>query len=344
MKVPSSLLAVALLSALSSTGVHARSVDFAPSSNIKYNPSRFQKQAFKPASNDLQARGGGPVTVVTDEARRIAKVTYLFDKIWAGATLIFLILWVKSLMNFQDSDYVDTFPNFNKMVLEDGFCNKISPAPFPPTQTLCGIVDLILVVGSYFILGDKVKGADGKLSMGFLTSAIYTLIHGATHYSVQKNPGIAKGPLWIPGDLKMSIIGTVLMSVVMIFAPALLYLILDSIDVENALSISGGYWVAIIAFFAVFLKNKAFALTYINVTIFLTFFGLRSLLIKADTDKDIETRAGQTPKQLKMYLITTSLAIGLMCMEPLVCKDWYESIGGHVWFDFGLFLMLMSAF
>ena len=311
--------------------------------SLAHNLPTFSSFQKKKNHSSLQHSPRGGADGPSEEAKSIATTTYYADLIWGGGTLVFLVLWIRSLLLFQKPNYPDEFPNFNKMVLKAGFCNAIDPSPWPPTQTLCGIVDLLLVIGSYFLLGDAVKTPEGGLKPAYLASIIYTLIHGATHYSVQINPDISTGPLWDPNNLAMSIIGTALMSVVMIFAPLLLYFLLETVNVSNALPIAGGYWAAVIAIFAIFLNDKAFALTYINVTIFLTIFGLRPFLIGKDTTEDIEKRVSMTPLSLPLFLVSTSFAIGIMCMEPLVCKSWFESIGGHVWFDIALFVMLTNS-
>jgi len=311
------------------------------------SPSAFLSSEH---SRSLDTRGGAKKAAAvaavgpSPKDKRIATITYFADIFFGGTTLIFLVLWVRSLLAFKKPDYIDGFPNFNKMVLKQGFCNAIDPKPWPPTQVLCGIVDLILVVGSYFLLGDAIKTPEGGLKRFYIAAIVYTLIHGATHYSVHAMPGIASGPLWVPGNLQLSISGIVLMSVVMIFAPYILYSLLSNLKIENAVAIAGGFWVAIIAFFAIFLQQKEFALTYINVTIFLTMYGLRPLLIGKDKDEDIKIRVGMSPSSIPLFLVTTTVAIGVMCMEPLVCKAWFESVGGHVWFDIALFAMLLTSF
>lgn len=353
MKVASSPLILTLLGAWATSTVHARG-DFLPSSSIKNkrSSSSAASGAFissRSAALDLsksslpQARGGGSILDLLDKDKRIAKITYYSDLLWGGSTLVFLILWLRSMAAYGKPNYVNEFPNFNAMVLNEGFCNAISPSPWPPTQTLCGIVDLILVLGSYFLAGDIIRTPDGKLKPFYLGSAIYTLIHGFTHYSVEKNPSISTGPLWDKNNLGISLVGTALLSVVMIFAPAILWMILDSLDISNALPLAGGYWAAVVAVFVMALNRKEFALTYINVTIFLTIYGLRPFLIGKDTPDDIERRVSQTPSNIPLYLITTTAAIGIMCMEPLVCKDWFESVGGHVWFDVALFALLFNS-
>ena len=260
-----------------------------------------------------------------------------------GSTLVFLVLWVRSLLTMNTPGYVDSFPNFNTVVLKQGFCNKVLEAGSKgiPTQTMCGIIDLILVTVSSVLLKNKIKGDDGKITPLFLVTAIYTLIHGATHYSVQKFPSISTGPL-LNGNIVESVVGLALLAVVMIFAPAGLWTILEDANINNALPIAGGFWVAIVALYALVIKQKEFALTYINVTIFLAIYGVRPLLVGKDKPEDIDTRVKSLPKNIPLYLLATTAAIGVMCFEPLVCKDWFSQVGGHVWFDIALFAMLMS--
>ena len=99
-------------------------------------------------------------------------------------------------------------------------------------------------------------------------------------------------------------------------------------------------WVAFILFYMFGIKEKVYALTYINVTIFFPIFGSRALLLKKKDPKRLDFYMG--PSVLKTIIATTANIV-VMCFEPLACKDWFASVGGHVWFDVTLWLMLMSV-
>jgi hypothetical protein len=344
MKYAVSTLAVALLCIFSASNVDARGT-FVPRTSIKMNPAGFKKQTLdstvalddEPAllspagpETSLKARGGG---YLTNQA--MLSLTYYADIAWNFSLLIFMVFWLRSKTQFETGNYVDAFPNFNTMVLKDGFC--INPTPKGPLGTLklCGIADATLIIGSYLMFKDKLDIGMNKLL--FLASAGYTVLHGAIHFfEVDQSGQIFSSD----NSMFQNVLGVALLAVITAFTPIGINGTFNQVEKKGGLVVGVAAWVAFVLFYMFGIKEKVYALTYINVTIFLSIFGSRALLLKKKDPKRLEFYMG--PSVLKTIIAVTA-NIAVMCFEPLACKDWFASVGGHVWFDVTLWLMLMSV-
>lgn len=88
------------------------------------------------------------------------------------------------------------------------------------------------------------------------------------------------------------------------------------------------------------IQEKVFALTFINVTIYLSIFGARALVFDKNDERRLDFYSGKTA--MATILAATANMV-VMCFEPLVCKNWFASVGGHIWFDVTLWMMMMSV-
>ena len=93
-------------------------------------------------------------------------------------------------------------------------------------------------------------------------------------------------------------------------------------------------------------NQREYALTYINVVIFLLYYGTRALLIGIKTPEDIKAREVALDDRFPNFWfgqLTTIVVIFIMCSEPLFCDGWFGKAGGHVLFEVALYSYLMSA-
>lgn len=346
MKCALSTLAVALLGIFSASNVDARGT-LVPKIIVKRNLAGFKKQALdlgstvalddEPAllspagpETSLKARGGG---YLANQAK--LSLSYYADIAWSVSILIFMVFWLRSKTQFEAGSYIDAFPNFNTMVLKDGFC--INPTPKGPIGTLklCGIADAVLIIGSYLMFKDKLDIGMNKLL--FLGSAGYTLLHGAIHFfEVDQSGQIFSSD----NSMFQNVLGVALLAVITAFTPIGINGTFKQVNKKGGLVVGVAAWVAFVLFYMFGIKEKVYALTYINVTIFLSIFGSRALLLKKNDQNRLDFYMG--PSILKTIIATTANIV-VMCFEPLACKDWFASVGGHVWFDVTLWLMLMSV-
>jgi hypothetical protein len=278
----------------------------------------------------LKAREGG---YLANQAK--LSLSYYVDIAWSVIILIFMVFWFRSKIQFEAGNYVHAFPNFNTMVLKDGFC--INPTPKGPLGTLklCGIADAILTSGSYLRFRDKLN--IGRNKVFFYASAGYTLLHGAIHFFEVDQTGQIFSSA---NSMGQNVLGVALLAVITAFTPIGINGTFNQIGKKGGLVVGVAAWVAFVLFYMFGIKEKVYALTYINVTIFLSIFGSRALLLKKKDPRRLEFYMG--PSVLKT-IIATTVNIMVMCFEHLACKDWFASVGGHIWFDVTLWVMLMSA-
>ncbi len=216
---------------------------------------------------------------------------------------------------------------------------SINPTPSGPsglgTLKLCGIADALLIISSYFIFKDKLDIGANKLV--YYGSAAYTLIHGAVHFFEIDQTG----QIWSSeNSLGMNLLGVGLMALITGFTPIGIIGVFEAAGKEGGLAAGIAAWIGFVLYYVFGIKEKVYALTYINVTIFLSIFGARSLLLKKNDEKRLDFYTGPT---VLATVIAASANIIVMCFEPLACKDWFASVGGHIWFDVTLWLMMMSV-
>lgn len=65
----------------------------------------------------MKTRGGDLITAAS------SRLSYYAELMWTVGIAIFMVFWLRSKSQFESSPntYVDEFPNFNEMVLKDGF-------------------------------------------------------------------------------------------------------------------------------------------------------------------------------------------------------------------------------
>lgn len=277
---------------------------------------------------------GGISKAVTPE------LTFYMDIFWTVLVAVFMVYWLQSKQLFQSlgPKYVDEFPNFNTQVLTDGFCiaqDKSTTLWGLGTLKLCGIVDAILIVASYFIYKDSFNVGNNKLI--YTAAAAYTVVHGAIHgFEVDQT-----GKIWdlANNSLIQNVSGVFLLALITLFTPIGIKDIFDQAKKPNGLLVGGIAWIGFVLYYMFGIQEKVYALTYINVTIFLSIFGTRALVFKKNDPERLSFYQGAST--IAMIIAATANII-VMCFEPLACKDWFAGVGGHIWFDITLWLFLMS--
>jgi len=349
MKCTLSTLAVAALSAFFVSNADARG-NFVPTTNL----AGFKKPA--PTTVDFDATNAEFALLSSSEVTKTphslktrggnslitpAKINLSFyaELGWTISISIFMLLWLYSMKMYDSSptDYVDKFPNFNKMVLRDGFC--INPNPSGPsglgTLKLCGIADALLIICSYFAYKDKLH--IGKNRTIFFFCAGYTFLHGSLHF-LEIN---GKGDIWNPNkSLWQNALSVGSLTLITAITPMGISDNFKQANKKGGLIIGITAWIAFVLLYIVGIKDMAYALTYINVTIFLSLFGSRTFLFKKDDPKRLKYYTGSS---VLLTVLAVTANIVVMCIEPLVCKAWFASVGGHIWFDVTLWLMFMSV-
>lgn len=323
---------------------------FATSEAIKFSPASFLPKAklnnknvgatsISLADQPTAVIGGAKdsaVSAPSDEDLAQVNLSYYLDIFSAVAMSAFTFFWIKSM--HASNETPPSFPYFAESVLDVGFCNKNFNKEGTEllTQKICGIVDFIMVGGSYLLA--KSKGVDK--SPIFIASAIYTIIHGLVHYSVFLGLD-SRGPV---DTLSLAIL-----AIILIFCPVSLWSVLNvapkTKDTGLAIPLSAIAWaVSVYAYGAVF-KMKQYALTYINVVIFLLMFVSRALLIGKTTPGDIDARIQLNSQFGNFWLgqLSTVAVIVILCSEPFFCNSWFGEAGGHVLFDMALYFYLLST-
>mmetsp|Transcript_28271 Transcript_28271/g.40399 ORF Transcript_28271/g.40399 Transcript_28271/m.40399 type:complete len:367 (-) Transcript_28271:111-1211(-) len=273
--------------------------------------------------------------------------TYYLDVFLTLLVGGFTAIWFVSMQKFQaDRDnYLDEFPNFNKQVMEKGFClakDKSTNLFGLETEKLCGIADLLLVVFSYFKYKDSFVEGDFQLWGGqimtkekFFMFSLFTLVHGAIHFSESNTSGKILGG----GSLVESILVVGLLAAMSIFSRLGLMDTFEQAGKSGWDAIATGVWLSLVAAFAIGINEKAFALTFINVSTFLPVLAARVLLLKKDDERRL--KGFYEGKTAMGPVIIAIIHLAVMFFEPLVCKAWFESVGGHLWFDVSLWFMLI---
>ncbi len=336
--------AITTLALLASSGV--TEAKFAPSTFVAKkttgaNPALKEALLAKESSTakvistraDVSSRGGDLVTAA------MTRLTFYAELCWTVGISVFMFLWLRSKNKFEAGTppYLDELPNFNKQVLKDGFCinpNKADTFLGLGTLKLCFIADLILVVGSYFLYKDRLDIGNNKLL--YYGMGAYTIFHGAIHGFELSG----SGPLVSPDQTTfMNVLGVILLAVITVLTPLGINLTFEQAGKEGGLMYGVAAWILFVAYYVFGIKEKQYALTYINISFFLPFFASRTFLMGRKDENRLEYYTGNVKMST---IIATTANILIMCCEPLVCKDWFASVGGHVWFDVTLWILFMS--
>ena len=313
---------------------------FLPKKTVRQlNNNNVGNNNFPESASAIATRGGNAFgdKVKDLEASLEIKFSYWLDVACTIALTGFMYFWWKSIDKHTATP--PSYPYFAKSVLQNGFCNKDFGKAGTEflTQKLCGIVDFIMVGLSYLLA--KSQGKDK--SPIFMGSAIYTLVHGAVHYSVFLDPTVSAGPV--------DAVALAILAVVLVFCPLGLYTVLNAApstkDKGLALPVSALAWAACVAAYGAVFKMKEYALTYINVTTFMLFFGSRALLVGTKTPEEIEARKQLNSMFPNFWIgsIATIAVVFIMCSEPTACNGWFGNAGGHVLFEFALYAYLLST-
>lgn len=342
----STVLALSCAIVLFSAPVTADAKKFAPTSFVRSSQTKnrvgnlapVQKTHFNLTTlphqkNVLSAKGGSSV----GEPYARAGVSKCLDYIFLAILLAFGYFWIKSLE--AEKFTPAQFPFFEKSVLENGFCNKaFKIGPPARTQKICFFTDMVMVAGSYFVA--KSKGVNPLENTVYLGGAIYTIIHGFVHNSVFSNPDISTGPV---DPLSLGIL-----AIILIFCPVGLFGVLKQApqtkDTNMILPISGAVWIGCVALFGKVFKQKQYALTFINLSIFFFLYLAKVLLLRNKNPEQIAARESFDKASYPHFWLAqaaTALVFFIMCSEPVFCVGWFGELGGHVLFDIALYTYLM---
>jgi len=326
--------------------------NFAPASFLPKKNHHHHRRLMKTVDDQTQAsattaissRGGSKLddaTVKLAEARRQFRImlSYGADVVFTLTMTVLLYFWVKS-MNAQNAEPA-SYPYFAQSVLEDGFCNKDFHKAGTKylTQKICSVTDWVMVGLSYVVA--KARGKDK--SKTFLASAAFTVFHGIVHYWVGIDTELTSGPVKGGGMAILAVIMgfiPVLATYVMNFAPS-------TKDSKLKIPIALGAWAGSVFIFKEILKMKQYSLTYINVTLFLAFFGSRALLLRPTTPENKEAREKLDKEvvYINFYpgLVTAAIVIFITFSEPMFCDGWFGDAGGHLLFEIALYAFLMQS-
>jgi len=164
----------------------------------------------------------------------------------------------------------------------------------------------------------------------------YLLVHGIAHQLIQT------GYINTSDKVNDSPLKIFALAVMVCFGPIIFVTFLKEKRISTIMAIS----VAIVAefltvmLFLKYIKYGIWGLTYINISIFFwTFLPLPFLFSKDD------------PKLLEYYgnswqwkLLTLTLMYIEVFAEATLCIEGANNLGGHVWFDFFLFLVMFVLF
>jgi hypothetical protein len=101
--------------------------------------------------------------------------------------------------------------------------------------------------------------------------------------------------------------------------------------------------ILLVLLFVAKLQRGIYALSYINVSITLCTFWSRLLVVGYTTDSDIRARISLFGAYYYWNLVSTTLIVFTMWVEPTCCSSWYARAGGHFWFDVSLFFAMLVA-
>jgi len=308
---------------------------FVQRTNLLDTPQRVETLT---QTASLSKRGGSAVAVKPSARTLWSYYSDMMITVLIGG---FTCLWFKSLAANNKDELGIGFPFFEKSFLANGFCNKVYENPGtggPLTQKFCFYADCVMVIASYFLAKSRGK----ETNLGYISMAIYTIIHGVIHYSVFRIPNVATGPL--------TVVGTVMLSFVMILCPMALYSVLTvAPQTKNkgvALPISAVTWLVSVAVYYFTFKKKDYALPYINVSVFLVMYSAKTILLGLKDDDQIAARDAFDANFFKNYglgQLATYFVIVILICEPIYCGSWFGNAGGHLLFDIALYTFLMVA-
>jgi len=307
---------------------------------LKPNFGVTNDQLFSNKANDvaLIVSGGATkieTTGISDHNK--AKISFYADAIWSIANLAFLIVWLKPEI-FR--------PNlFNTEFLKYGFCqNPQDVNPFNPTQEKCAVFDgtmacLTLLVGW---LGFKLPL--NALTIGVWGNAVaYPVAHGLAHFAIFK--GIIKSTGKISWEEPLSVLA---LAAILAMGPFAVYTNMDMKNTpksqETRIGIALAILAALVVIFVDVIQDAPKALLYINVTINLCIITSRLLLFGYKDKGDVDKRNMIFGPLFFTSLLTISLVILVMWIEPTMCDAWFSAAGGHIWFDVALIFMGLTAF
>ena len=132
-----------------------------------------------------------------------------------------------------------------------------------------------------------------------MLGAIYTIIHGSVHYSIFSNPGLSTGPF--------DALSTTILSLILIFCPLGLFGVLDVAPQTKSKGIvspiSVATWLGCVAACYFIFEKKDYALTFINVSIFLLMYAAKTLLLGLKDDDQIAARDAFDATFFKNYYL-----------------------------------------
>jgi hypothetical protein len=169
----------------------------------------------------------------------------------------------------------------------------------------------------------------------------YPLAHGAAHLAIFLNIISVEGEISKP-------IEVIALAAILSMGPIAAYTNMSlknkPVSEEKRVRICLGIWALMVLIFVKVIKKAVFALLYINVSINFCIMGSRLLLFGYKEDEDIDQRMNIFGPLFFPSMVTISLVILVMWIEPTMCDAWFSKAGGHVWFDVALILMGLTGF
>jgi hypothetical protein len=259
----------------------------------------------------------------SDKDKDKARQSWYADLVWTLLNILFLIAWLYQIT--EDKGI------FDEQFMTYGFCNTSPPDPpdgkDSPTQIGCFGFDwsmaLAVVLAALKIW--KVVPSWG--------SVVYLLVHGLAHGLIFV--GVINPDQDIETPLQIAILAVILaMGAYGIYAT----MVAAGKPSNLAIAIAVLADVFFTGVFVKYLTKGVYVLTYVNIAINLCIMGSRLLLVGPN---QVVSRLSLFGPYFNEYIVTCTLMIAVMWIEPTMCSEGFAEVGGHVWFDVSLFALML---
>jgi hypothetical protein len=295
--------------------------------NTHNNQTLSQAHKIKITHNYNATTQQEPTTMYTDTEK--AKQSYYADILWTLLNFAFLGVWLYQIINNENDEGKVTI--FDSQFMENGFCNLPSLSGGgvtgfkSPTQIACFVFDSAMAAAVIYYIW-KVPIARGM--------AGYLVVHGLAHgliYMGKIDPTMDLDTMW----------ETVILAAILSMGALGVYQTMIDVGKNRAVAliVSGFVDLLFTSLFKVYLKKGVYVLTYVNIVINLCVSMPRVLLVPP-TKVDSRLRAFLGPYYFYEYIFFITLMNAVIWIEPLFCSEWFAKIGGHVWFDISLFVVM----
>ena len=260
------------------------------------------------------------------------KVSYYAEVIFSLATLVYMAAWLRALASSRGQIapfFIPSWlplPNFSDKFVKDGFCN--GHILFLETQFACFLFDVAMAVS---------LAISNHTSLMSLAIIGYLIVHGVAHQMIHM--GLIDPEDEIEGPFKTTVLALIVMMGPAFFAFGLIQ---KKIPTWIALLSAGIAELGTVNLFLEYIKDGVWALTYINIAIFIWVFFPRIFLYPKDDETRLEIYDHSTTG-MKLTLITVAVMYVDIFFEATLCDYGFDKVGGHVWFDVILFLVMSNV-